>query len=184
MKCSLGISSFLEEISSLSHCFPLFLCIAHLRLSSLSLLFFGTLHSDGYIFPFHFTSFLSCWFWQNVVHWRKEWPATWACLTWEPHEQLLFFSHSVMSDSFQPHGLQHARLPCPSPSPRACSNSCPLTVMPSKHCVLCCPLLLLPSIFPSIRVFPSESALRIRWQSTTASASASVFQWIFRVDFL
>ena len=38
---------------------------------------------------------------------------------------LLMFSHSVVSDSLGPHGLQHARLPCPSPSPRACSNSCP-----------------------------------------------------------
>ena len=36
-------------------------------------------------------------------------------------------------------------------------------VMPSNHLILCCPLLLLPSIFPSIRVFSSESALRIRW---------------------
>ena len=35
------------------------------------------------------------------------------------------FSHSVMSNSLQPHGLQHARLPCPSPTPRACSDSCP-----------------------------------------------------------
>ena len=35
------------------------------------------------------------------------------------------FSHSVMSNPLQPHGLQHARLPCPSPTPRACSNSCP-----------------------------------------------------------
>ena len=35
------------------------------------------------------------------------------------------FSHSVMSNSLQPHGLKHARLPCPSPTPRACSNSCP-----------------------------------------------------------
>ena len=35
------------------------------------------------------------------------------------------FSHSVMSDSLQPHGLQHARLPCPSPTPGAYSNSCP-----------------------------------------------------------
>ena len=34
-------------------------------------------------------------------------------------------SHSVMSDSLRPHGLQHARLPCPSPTHRACSNSCP-----------------------------------------------------------
>ena len=38
-----------------------------------------------------------------------------------------------------------------------------LLVMPSKHLILCCPLLLWPSIFPSIRVFPNESALRIRW---------------------
>ena len=37
------------------------------------------------------------------------------------------FSHSVVSKSLQPHELQHARLPCPSPSPRACSNSCPLS---------------------------------------------------------
>ena len=35
------------------------------------------------------------------------------------------FSHSVMSNSSQPHGLQHARFPCPSPTPRACWNSCP-----------------------------------------------------------
>ena len=39
---------------------------------------------------------------------------------------LLLFSHSVMSDSLQPHGLQHDRLPCPSPTPGACSNLCPL----------------------------------------------------------
>ena len=52
MKCSLGISNFLEETSSLSH-FPLFLCTDHWgRLSYLSLLFFGTLHSNRYIFPF------------------------------------------------------------------------------------------------------------------------------------
>ena len=63
--------------------------------------------------------------------------------------------------TLQPHELQHARLPCPSPSPGICSNSCPL--MPSDHLVLCRPLLLLPSIFPSIRVFSNESALHIRW---------------------
>ena len=40
---------------------------------------------------------------------------------------LLLSSHSVVSDSLQPHGLQHARLHCPSPSPGACSNSCPLS---------------------------------------------------------
>ena len=72
------------------------------------------------------------------------------------------FSFSVMSDSLWPHGLQHARLPCPSPIPRASSNSCPL-VIPSNYLILCCPLLLLPSIFPRIRVFSSESVLHIRW---------------------
>ena len=40
---------------------------------------------------------------------------------------LLLFSRSVLSDSLPPHGLQHAGLPCPSPTPRVCSNSCPLS---------------------------------------------------------
>ena len=60
------------------------------------------------------------------------------------------------------HGLQHARLPCPSLSPGVCSNSCTL----SQRChptILCHPFVLLPSIFPSIKVFSNESALRIRW---------------------
>ena len=46
--------------------------------------------------------------------------------------------------------------------------------MPSNYLILCCPLLLLPSVFPSIRVFSSELALRTRWQSIGASVSASV----------
>ena len=71
------------------------------------------------------------------------------------------FSHSVMSNSLQPPGLPHTRLPCPSPSPRTCSNSCP-PVMSSNYLVLCRPLLLPPSIFPSIRVFSKESVLCIR----------------------
>ena len=73
------------------------------------------------------------------------------------------FSHSVMSDALWPHGLQHARLPCPSPTPRIYSNSCPLhqwyypTISPSV--VPFFP----PSIFPRIRVFSNESVLHIRW---------------------
>ena len=51
-----------------------------------------------------------------------------------------------MSDSLQPHGLQHTRPPCPSPTPGVYSNSCPSWVMPSSHLMLCHPLLLLPSI--------------------------------------
>ena len=74
------------------------------------------------------------------------------------------FSHSVVSDYLRPHGLQHAKLSCPSPTARAFSNSHPSSpVMPSNHLILCRPLLLLPSIFPSIRVFSSESVLCIRW---------------------
>ena len=60
--------------------------------------------------------------------------------------------------------MQHARLPCPSPSLRVCSNLMSLElVMPSNHLVFCHSLLLLPSIFPSIRVFSNESVLSIRW---------------------
>ena len=57
-----------------------------------------------------------------------------------------------------------------------CSNSCPFSwwMLPSNHLILCCPLLLLPSIFSSIKVFSSESSLRIRWPKIGASLSASV----------
>ena len=65
--------------------------------------------------------------------------------------------------SSQPHGLQHARLLCPPRSPGVCSNSCTLSWWFSLTIILCYPLLLLPSIFPSIRVFSNESALCIRW---------------------
>ena len=74
------------------------------------------------------------------------------------------FSHSVMSKSLRPHGLQHARFPCPSPTSRAYSKLMAIKlVMPSNQLIFCHPLLLLPSIFPSIRVFSNESVLRIRW---------------------
>ena len=69
-----------------------------------------------------------------------------------------------MSNSFRPRGLQHTRLPCPSLSPRACSNSCLLCRWCYPfHLVLCRPSLLPPSIFPSIRVFSNKSALCFRW---------------------
>ena len=81
-----------------------------------------------------------------------------------PEWLLLFFSCSVVSSSLQPHGLQHTRLPCPSPSPRVCSNSSPSSWWcHPTHIILCNPLLLPPSIFPSIRVFSNVLALLIRW---------------------
>ena len=70
-----------------------------------------------------------------------------------------------------PHGLQHVRLPCPSLSSRVCSNSRPLsqwyslTLSSSGY-----PLLLLPSIFPSIRVFSKVSALHMSWPSNWSSS--------------
>ena len=74
------------------------------------------------------------------------------------------FSCSVVSDSLRPHESQHARPPCPPPSPRVHSDSVFIkSVMPSSHLILCQPLLLLPPIPSSIRVFSSESTLRIRW---------------------
>ena len=73
-------------------------------------------------------------------------------------------SRSVMSDSLRPHESQHARPPCSSPSPRVHSDSTSIeSVMLSSHLILSCPLLLLPPIPPSIRVFSNESTLRMRW---------------------
>ena len=79
---------------------------------------------------------------------------------------MLLFSCSVMSDSLWPHGLQHTRLPCPSPTPRACSNSCPLSlqchptisssVFPFSSCL---------QSFPASRSFPNELVLHIRWSN-------------------
>ena len=71
--------------------------------------------------------------------------------------------YSVMSDSSWPHGLQGARPPCPSPLPGVYPNSCPLSQWCHPTTSSCHPLLLLPSIFPSIRVFSNESPLGSRW---------------------
>ena len=99
------------------------------------------------------------------------------------------FTHSVVSDTLQPQTLQHARLPCPSPSPRACSNSCPLSqwcqttilfsVIPFSFCLQSFPA---SGSFPVIQIFASGG------QSIGASASASVLpmnsQDLFLVIFL
>ena len=69
-----------------------------------------------------------------------------------------------MSDSLRPHKPQHTRPPCPSPTPGVYSKLMSIElVMASNHLILCCSLLLLPSMFPSIRVFSNESVLHIRW---------------------
>ena len=71
------------------------------------------------------------------------------------------FSHSVVSDSLGPHGLQ-AFLSITNSQSLLKLMSIEL-VMPSNRLILCHPFLLLPSIFPSIRVFSNESVLHIRW---------------------
>ena len=79
-----------------------------------------------------------------------------------------------MSNSLWPHGLQHASILCPL-SPGVCKFMSIESVMPPNHQILCCPLLLLPSIFPRIRVFSNESVFMSGGQSIGASTSASVF---------
>ena len=99
------------------------------------------------------------------------------------------FNLSVMSESLRSCGLQYARLPCPSPTPGACSNSCPSS-MPSNHLIFCHHLLLPHSLFLSIRVFSNESALCIRWPkywsfSLSISLSNEHSELIsFRIDWL
>ena len=69
-----------------------------------------------------------------------------------------------MSNSLRPHESQHARPPCPSPTPGVQIRLTSIeSVMPSSHLILCCSLLLLPPIPPSIRVFSNESTLPMRW---------------------
>ena len=96
-----------------------------------------------------------------------------------------------MVDSVQPHGLQHTRLPCPITSSRSLPKLMSIeSVMPSNHLILCRPLLLLPSLFPSIRVFSNASVLRIKWpnyQSFSFSISPySEYSGLisFRMDWL
>ena len=73
------------------------------------------------------------------------------------------FSHSVVSNSSHPMDCSTPGLPVHHQLQSLFKLTSIESVMPSNHLILCRPLLLLPSIFPSIRVFSSESVLRIRW---------------------
>ena len=94
---------------------------------------------------------------------RKLWAKTEiVSLWWQISGQ--FSSVAQLRLTLWPCGGEHVRPPCPSPTPGVYSNSCSLSRWwPSNHLILCCPLLLLLSIFPSIRVFTNESVLRIKW---------------------
>ena len=83
-------------------------------------------------------------------------------VTWKLTFSSVQFSHSVVLDSLQPHELQHARPPCPSPTPEPHSNSHPSSwcchpAISSSVVLFSCPQ------SSSIRVFPNESALHVRW---------------------
>ena len=100
------------------------------------------------------------------------------------------FSRSVVSDSLRPHESQHARPPCPSPTQSSLKLMSIDSEMPSSHLILCRPLLLLPLIPPSLRVFSNESTLRMRWPkywsfSFSISPSKEIPGLIsFRMDWL
>ena len=100
------------------------------------------------------------------------------------------FIHSVMSDSLQPHGLQHVRLPCPSPTPRADSNSCPLSwwchptilssVIPFSSCLQSFSA---SRSFPMNQFFTSGGQTPKYWSfSFSINPSNELFRTSFRVD--
>ena len=99
--------------------------------------------------------------------------------------------NSVVSDSLRPHESQHDRPPCPINNSRSLLKLMPTELlMPSNHLTLCCPLLLLPSIFPSIRVFSNESVLRMSeakyWSFSFSIHPSNEYSGLisFRVDWL
>ena len=121
-----------------------------------------------------------CLFLTFHIEWRTDWVCVcvWsrlACGSWDSVMLSVQLSCSVVSPSLQPYGLQHARPPCPSSVPTACSNSCPLSrwcyptipssVVPFPSCLQSCPA---SGSFLANQFFTSGG------QSTGVSASASV----------
>ena len=96
-------------------------------------------------------------------------------LTWHSVNRSIQFSCSIMSDSLRPHEQQHTKLPCPSPTPTACSNSCPLSqwchptisssVTPFSFCL---------QYFPASESFPVSQLFVSGGQNIGAAASASI----------
>ena len=92
----------------------------------------------------------------SLLHWQED--------SLQLSHLLVQFSCSVVSDSLRPHGLQHARPPCPSPTPGVHSNSCPLSWW--CHPTISSSVLPFSSrlqSFPASAVFSNESVLHIRW---------------------
>ena len=126
--------------------------------------------------------FLSLWFafeyWQGLLLWGLISKSV-------KLSHIVQFSHWVVSDSLRPHGLQHARPPCPSPTPRVYSNSCP-------SCKWCHPTIS-SSVIPfssCLRYFPTSGSFQMSSSSHQVAKILEFqlqhqsFQWIFRTDFL
>ena len=96
------------------------------------------------------------------------------------------FSHSVVSDSLRPPWTAARQASLSITNSRSLLKFMSIeSVMPSNHLILCYPLLLLPLIFPSIRVFSKESVLHNRWPKLLEfQLQNQSFQWIFKTDFL
>ena len=123
-----------------------------------------------------FCVFVSGWSCRLLALWPYflQLPRTWPHRLAYFHLALIQFSRSVVSDSLWPRGLQYARLPCPSPTPGTCSNSCPSSrwchptisssVIPFSHL----------QSFPALGSFPMSQFFASDGQSTGVSAMASV----------
>ena len=94
------------------------------------------------------------------------------------------FSRSVMSNILRPHGPQHARLSCPSPTPRACSNSCPLIRWCHPTISSSVPFSSHLQSFLASGSFPVSQFFTSGGQSMGVQLQPQSFQWIFRTDFL
>ena len=94
---------------------------------------------------------------------------------------LLLFSYSVVSNSFQPHGLLHARLSCPSLSPTVCSNSCLLSSSGHPTISSFAPFSSCPQSFPASGSFPMSWFFASDVKGLELQPQHQSFQWVFRV---
>ena len=122
-----------------------------------------------------------------AVSWARwlRWQFSFSCV---PHPHLIcLFSHSVMSNSLWPHGLQHPGLPCPSPTPRACSGMNPSPLSQWYHPTILSsviPFSSRPQSFPASGSFPMGQFFTSHGQRIGISASASVLPMNIGTDFL
>ena len=124
-------------------------------------------------------TFITFYLWLTMLvfhlrHWSNN--SFWKLSSILSHLFSVQFSCSVVSNSLWPHGLQHTRLPCPSPTPGACLNSCPS----SQWCHLAISSSVIPfssclQFFPASGSFPKSQFFASGGQSIGVSASASVF---------